>query len=1172
MLFLCSSVLAGCGGEPVSQDDEAQLVEQGNSATAALEQPVVRPATVQAALSELEGRRHRLASYWNKSWAESGGADGGGLAGFGSFKADASKRSIRRVIAGLYSLNKGGILPAAPGNFPSLVTDWSKTVSRYTYEGSPDLLDSVFEEDDDPKGDYDMVEREIISLLYLFRDRPDLLSNEAAFNLVAKGLFFWRGDWTTHAMQFEVGPYWYSETENHVLMTLSMQYLANQWIHKNYRNDQRWRDLNIINSYLGTREHDGSFIPRITTLDHFKPSQKLEDLLLAVIGRIPHAGYFETNGRNYQVITLQSLMNLYAFADSPKVRVAAKNALDYSAAKFAFQSLDCKRFSPHRRHHDTTEKAGIWENDSALFYWGAMSGACAFPDGFKADSRSSDSDTNFYNSSDQSRGYGFLAALFTDESLLGNRRYRIPEPIHDFMLNKYNGFWARFQDRFTENHYRRHYNPRYFYEDGTPYLSGTFESAPELTFVTNDFMNVAGGNHNEYPLKSVNTRIYDLWARPSAVISAGHHLFNTSADGAAPVYAHTGNWGGVDDHRTLLNKDVLNMSSRGDEWWYGKNLGVYKNFTVGTEPNGPPQDPRFPLYQEGGRTEFPNEFETIKFRFQQAFAPGTERVAYYIVLGELLPQVGLDKTMYFWEIVPSNRFADLRAVKSMAMARNYGSAVMGPDGLLDIVLTNGEIVGVSDDDPDYPIRRVISRGQELQLNRFVYNKGSPKDNPLIEVFEVDRSLHFTGVRYAENPKSGVINIWNPFIGKGLTIDSADFKNPVSLESTGPTARADVVSEILVSSGNWGDWYTATCPIGQFATGYRLRVEPNQGSGDDTSLNAVQIECKSPTGGSPTWISAHDGFWGTWNGSASCPNANAAQIDNLLTSARLLVEPSQGSGDDTAANDANFKCSQGQELKAPGGRSFGSWSPYAACPANSAVCGIGARVEGRRGDGDDTAMNGLRLMCCSLPVAPSTKCNSPIEERWTEPLGAHSNSWIKTWGDPYVDTTNQRLVLSTDDIVDPPRSFTGSYHVSHELTLSGGTVFTPYLYVDETILPSIRRSGSDMQLGGCRYGHDWSDILPAGFAGQRAANVLTGKVTTYVKAQSKQIAMKVQAGGAVYRSGWTTMTWPETNVGIYRLVGENTGQVYQGANDEVYVGPLSGCSALADADVDALYNQ
>eukprot|EP00727_Mastigamoeba_balamuthi_P005112 m51a1_g146 putative cysteine proteinase rd19a (506) ;mRNA; r:469243-471681 len=49
------------------------------------------------------------------------------------------------------------------------------------------------------------------------------------------------------------------------------------------------------------------------------------------------------------------------------------------------------------------------------------------------------------------------------------------------------------------------------------------------------------------------------------------------------------------------------------------------------------------------------------------------------------------------------------------------------------------------------------------------------------------------------------------------------------------------SNSKTSWGSWTQWYK--CPSGYAVVGIRTRVEPSQGSGDDTSLNAVRLRCK-----------------------------------------------------------------------------------------------------------------------------------------------------------------------------------------------------------------------------------------------------------------------------------------------------------------------------------------
>jgi len=45
--------------------------------------------------------------------------------------------------------------------------------------------------------------------------------------------------------------------------------------------------------------------------------------------------------------------------------------------------------------------------------------------------------------------------------------------------------------------------------------------------------------------------------------------------------------------------------------------------------------------------------------------------------------------------------------------------------------------------------------------------------------------------------------------------------------------------------------------------------------------------------------------------------------------------------------------------------WGGWGGMHTCPPSQYVCGGQGRLEGNKGDGDDTAMNGFRLKCCKF---------------------------------------------------------------------------------------------------------------------------------------------------------------------------------------------------------------
>lgn len=185
---------------------------------------------------------------------------------------------------------------------------------------------------------------------------------------------------------------------------------------------------------------------------------------------------------------------------------------------------------------------------------------------------------------------------------------------------------------------------------------------------------------------------------------------------------------------------------------------------------------------------------------------------------------------------------------------------------------------------------------------------------------------------------------------------------VQQEFTG--SRSDYSATLTPTEGHWGDWTTPLyCNDGSWAIGYQMRVEANQGTNkDDTALNTVQLQCLSRDASHVEWILPHSGMWGTWGTAVSCSGPT-----NFIKSARMKIEPNLGSNrDDTAANDIEFGCYYGGSISAGNGAPWGTWTDWNYCPAGSAACGLSIRVEANQGTNrDDTAMNGLRLYCCTL---------------------------------------------------------------------------------------------------------------------------------------------------------------------------------------------------------------
>ena len=208
----------------------------------------------------------------------------------------------------------------------------------------------------------------------------------------------------------------------------------------------------------------------------------------------------------------------------------------------------------------------------------------------------------------------------------------------------------------------------------------------------------------------------------------------------------------------------------------------------------------------------------------------------------------------------------------------------------------------------------------------------------------------------------------------------------SVEQSLTNSRPDHVATITVGTGSWGTW-ASTFDYCDYVPGYSityayiayLQSEPAQGSSDDTALNAVKLGCACWEGANCSSSLPHftsGGFnplfhwtntnptsstspWGTYGWATMCNSGYA-------TGAKMQIEPSQGSNDDTGANDVSLMDASGTFMTSQVNTHWGNWTSPVACPAGTAICGLRTRVEGRQGSGDDTALNGVQFACCTHP--------------------------------------------------------------------------------------------------------------------------------------------------------------------------------------------------------------
>lgn len=699
------------------------------------------PATVQAADAEFPARFNQVLG----SWVADLGAS---KSDFGDWAAMGSMHSLRRVAAALkaYELGRFGM----PANTPQIVEDWlENNVEMHKDPGTPH--------------DYDFYLVQMAHILYAFRDKPRILRDDAVWAMLwqtrtgSSAGFVPLAGQAVDYLTFQESGITVGETENHVLMQVAWQYLANQWVWNNYRGDSR--------------------IAGIRTTAHNNQGGALEAFVLKAINRIVHCGYFETNARAYQSFSLHPLMLLYSYADSEKIRTAARNALDFTAVKFAFQSYQGRRYGLQRRNYeDYRFKTGLYDNDYVPAMFGVLTG-----DYIKDD---------LLVSSSQCKGFALWASL---------SRYRVAPAIHDLMLNEDNhvpgyGYWARFQDRYSQEHYPLYQAP--FYETNPAYPL----PAPEFYFGTRKFLLSSGGEYVQYyqPIffysaipslsnwlnqeVASNLRKYDAFTKPSILLT----------DGEKPVsyYAKQG------------------------EYVVGRNIGVYKNLLYGSQPISM-GEMQYQQLDQVLYTDGPTDY--LLLRFWNFTAED-----FYAVSGEGKVNInGSILPYYFMEVVPKSSFSSQTAFMNTAKSLN--------PTLEKLDYTYFTVSG-----PYFPLYRLVQSGEALVLNPlYQYGQGSYqyicvdyvglgckthkvgvtfleklptwgrlgpifylsgippaefhtnmdfwstiRGMPLIDVEQVDGYFQSTGTKYAYSTGNGYITVNNPHLNQDIVIDSRNHLNPL----------------------------------------------------------------------------------------------------------------------------------------------------------------------------------------------------------------------------------------------------------------------------------------------------------------------------------------------------------------------------------------------------------
>lgn len=401
---------------------------------------------------------------------------------------------------------------------------------------------------------------------FAFHDLPD--------DLVYTRLIDWKHDGIGRGIL-------QAETENHVLNIVTWDYLISNWV--------MWQG-SLMGSNSRRKHAAMNDVAFANGGRYFSHGEDVCERVQAATGRVVHSGMYETNSRPYGRVSLSALLALANFgnpfdADVPfslpctmdDVKLGARNAVDYLAAKLTFQSLRGKRQGPMRRGKGDKKRIDFYGANNGVILMSLLSGAYEWRDCIEdvpdiVDGRPKCPILRYGPNSDlRSTEYAAMAS-----SSVGG--YRVPDIIREQMFER-GPFYARMKSRFTRDSYPV-IPPRaeYFDSDTKAFYSGDDRSSFELHFGDDNLLLSAGGSHTGY-YKITDTS--DFWAKPTMLIPRGDFGHVGIPGGADPpwewkeCYYDGDGPGDADD-------DVLLSPGKVWDWWESEcNIWQYKNFVYG---------------------------------------------------------------------------------------------------------------------------------------------------------------------------------------------------------------------------------------------------------------------------------------------------------------------------------------------------------------------------------------------------------------------------------------------------------------------------------------------------------------------------------------------------------------------------------------------------------------
>lgn len=243
---------------------------------------------------------------------------------------------------------------------------------------------------------------------------------------------------------------------------------------------------------------------------------------------------------------------------------------------------------------------------------------------------------------------------------------------------------------------------------------------------------------------------------------------------------------------------------------------------------------------------------------------------------------------------------------------------------------------------------------------------------------------------------GPYKIWNQG-GRTFNHSFSD-DSTKNTDRTPPATRGGKLMKSIRTVTKWGTWGKYwRCPPKMYAREIRLRSEANQGGGDDTATNGIQIICSDfivGTGVSDVMI-GDEGHFGEFKPWMKCAKGYKmfgfqAQIEPdgspVMSEYGQVTSYDTRGHDDTGFNGLQVRCRKdnnasfhdyngpfvrtGQyNMRPEANTDWGRWMKWVTCRGDQFIAGIRLAIEPHRRDPnfDDTSLTDVEFYCRKKPT-------------------------------------------------------------------------------------------------------------------------------------------------------------------------------------------------------------